>query len=95
LGAFQFQSPAVSNLLWNPDGTVVDLTPFLADAFPGFSSFTLTGINDAGLISGYATASDFRTQVPFVVAVPEPAALPLLALGGVLLRRRRAGVGRN
>jgi hypothetical protein len=60
-----------------------------AGVIVGFAAFRLTGINDAGQISGYATTSDFHTQIPFIVSVPEPAALPVLALGDLLMRRRR------
>jgi hypothetical protein len=92
-----FNGPEKLALLWNPDGTYVDLTPYLQEAFPGDYEFRLTDINDLGQITGYAWGKPYNGSgegmngVAFIMTVPEPTSLPLLAFGALafLARSRR------
>jgi hypothetical protein len=52
------------------------------------------GINDSRLITGYGTYNDgsgpvFRAYLLDASVLPEPSTLSLLAVGGVMLLRRR------
>ncbi|MCO6046134.1 hypothetical protein NG895_19715 [Aeoliella sp. ICT_H6.2] len=80
-------------LLWNADGSFVDLTPFLVAAFPGENRFRLSDINDQGQITGYSLgATGERDGFAFVLTpVPEPAGVVLFICGatGLLALRYR------
>lgn len=73
-------------VLWSGD-TVTDLSPLLAPSFPTGSTFSVSDINASGQIVGTAVTVD--GQKAFVLTVPEPTSLGLLAIGGTLLVRRR------
>ena len=69
---------------------MTDLAPYLASI--GLTGDSIaTAINDSGDIVGYGTAADGSDHA-FLLEVPEPSTVALLALGGAaLLLRRRSG----
>lgn len=71
---------ATHSLLWNADGSVVDLTPHLQAAFPGDYQFRLSDINDRGQIVGFARAgvNSGLDGIAFVLTIPEPSASVLM-----------------
>jgi uncharacterized membrane protein len=77
--------------LWIDDQPI-DLVPLLADAFPSETAWTLTGINNAGLIVGNATLANATGDiVPFTLVVPEPTTLTSIVLAALLACRCRYG----
>jgi probable HAF family extracellular repeat protein len=77
-------SPAVATL-WQ-DGVPVDLNTLIPSG-SGWSLRSAEGINAAGDITGFGTFNgDTRA---FLLSVPEPGAMALLALPALLLGRRR------
>jgi hypothetical protein len=68
---------------------MIDLAPYLASA--GFTGDTVArAINDRGDIVGLGNRADGQ-QHAFLLVVPEPSAVALLALGGAALLLRRRG----
>ena len=94
-------------VLWRPDFSVIDLDAWLDDVNSAsgihWTLLSANGINDAGMIVGWGDYDDgpgglsngtraFLLGASSIV-VPEPGALPVLALAlGVLVHRRRRPV---
>src|ERR1043166_2424675 len=70
-------------------GGMTDLAPYLVNIGIVFDSFA-TGINDNGDIVGYGEDSMGNNHAFLLTPVPEPSSLWLLAMGGLVLLRRRA-----
>ena len=67
--------------------SIIDLNTLLAPASSGWQLLEADAINDKGWIAGIGFApGDTTNMVPFLlVPVPEPAAVGLLAIGGLIL----------
>ncbi|MBY0310710.1 MAG: hypothetical protein K2W85_01430 [Phycisphaerales bacterium] len=73
-------------VLWTSN-SVIDLRSVLAPSFPVGSQFTVTDINAANEICGYATGPGGARG--FILTVPAPGAAGLMAMAGLLAARRR------
>ena len=76
------------------DGTMTDLSPFLADVGLIGDSNALA-IGDNGDIVGYASTAGGQTHAFLLTVVPEPSIFALAALGGTLMLFRRATKGQR
>ena len=76
------------------DGTMTDLSPFLADIGLAGDSNALA-IDDNGDIVGCGSTAGGQTHGFVLTAVPEPSIFGLAALGGTLMQLRRATKGRR
>jgi probable HAF family extracellular repeat protein len=76
-------------VMWNPDGTMVDLNDFLP-AGSGWVFQSAEGINERGDITGYGSFGG-GTRAWLLQSVPEPGSALLLTMGltGLLHRRAR------
>lgn len=82
----QYESGYYNPVLWNPDGTTINLSSMNGCAY---------GINDLGQVVGSVEIDGFNEEVLWQpVSVPEPASFAALALGalGILsqVRKRRS-----
>ena len=92
VGAFSnFNSEPVSAVLWTKQLGAVRLNQFLpalGSDLTGWNLLSATGISSDGTtIVGYGRNPSGQTEA-WIARIPEPAALPLLALGGCALRHR-------
>ncbi len=80
---------------WNQEhGFLWDGTTWTALDYPGpTTTTTVTGIEGNRIIGYYLTMSGY--QHGFVLTIPEPATLLLLALGGLVVMRRRTARSRR
>lgn len=77
---------AVDALLWSgTSGSFVDLQSFLG---PQYTSSRAFGVDGAGNIVGYAYVGPDTPHAIMWIPVPEPTALFLVALGGLMAARR-------
>jgi hypothetical protein len=70
-----------------PYGFYYDGTTWFSLSYPGSRSTVARAISGNNIV-GYYTDAD-GTQHGFILTVPEPTTLSLLALGGLLIARRR------
>ena len=83
--SFTADSPDLHAFFADATGPMVDLNT-LIDPASGWVLTSANGINDSGQIAGTGTING-QTHA-YLLSVPEPASLSLLALGGIALFRR-------
>lgn len=84
---------ASNDVIWQSDGSTIPILDYLTQmgaVFPDGASLSLVRMSaDGRTFAGRIAAPSLDTFRQFVVTIPTPATLPLLALAGTLAARRR------